>query len=51
LNFLVTRNLNQDAFENTFDAIRLHCGSKNNPSDDLKTTINSGLAYRSRYST
>ena len=30
--FLETRKLNQDALENTFGAIRLHCGSNNNPS-------------------
>ena len=30
--FLETRNLNQDALENTFGAIHLHCGSNNNPS-------------------
>ena len=46
-----TRNLNQDALENTFDAIRLHCGSNNNPSvgqfvDALKTVIITGLPYR-----
>jgi hypothetical protein len=50
--FLETRNLNQDALENTFDAIRLHCGSNSNPSvgqfaDALKTVIINGLAYRS----
>ena len=49
--FLETRNLNQDALENTFGAIRLHCGSNNNPSvgqfvDALKTVIISGLACR-----
>jgi len=37
--------------ENTFGAIRLHCGSNNNPSvgqfvDALKTVIINGLAYR-----
>jgi len=30
--FLETRNLNQDALENIFSAIHLHCGSNNNPS-------------------
>jgi len=50
--FLETRNLNQDALENTFGAIRLHCGSNSNPSvgqfvDALKTVIINGLAYRS----
>ena len=41
--FLETRYLNQDALENTFGgAIRLHCGSNNNPSvgqfvDSLKS--------------
>jgi len=45
--FLDNRNLNQDALENTFGAIRLHCGSNNNPSDALKTVISNGLAYRS----
>jgi hypothetical protein len=49
--FLDTRNLNQGALENTFDAIRLHCGSNNNPSDALKTVIINGLAYRSLYGT
>ena len=53
--FLENRNLNQDALENTFGAIRLHCGS-NNPSvgqfvDALKTDIINGLAYRSLYGT
>ena len=52
--FLETRNLNQDALENTFGSIRLHCGSNNNPSirqfvDALKTVIINGLAYRSLY--
>jgi len=54
--FLETRKLNQDALENTFGAIRLHCGSKNNQSvgqfvDALKTVIINGLAYRSLYGT
>jgi hypothetical protein len=54
--FLETRNLNQDALENTFGAICLHCGSNNNPSvglfvDALKTVIINGLAYRSLYGT
>jgi hypothetical protein len=49
--YLETRNLNQDALENTFGAIRLHCGSNNNPTvgqfvGALKTDIISGLAYR-----
>jgi hypothetical protein len=30
--YLETRNLNQDPLENTFGAIRLHCGSNSNPS-------------------
>ena len=30
--FLETRNLNQDALENSFGAIRLHCSSNTNPS-------------------
>ena len=30
--FLETRNLNQDALENTFGAICSHCGSNNDPS-------------------
>ena len=46
---LETQNLNQDALENTFGAIRLHCGSNNNPSvgqfiDALKTVIINGLS-------
>jgi hypothetical protein len=54
--FLETRNLNQDALENTFGAIRLHCGSNSNQSvgqfvDALKTVIINGLAYRSLYGT
>lgn len=54
--FLETRNLNQDALENAFGAIRLHCGSNSNPSagqfvDALKTVIINGLAYRSLYGT
>ena len=45
-----------DALENTFGAIRLHCGSDNNPSvgqfvDALKTVIINGLAYRSVFGT
>jgi hypothetical protein len=48
---LETRNLNQDPLENTFGAIRLHCGSNNNPTvgqfvDALKTSIINGLAFR-----
>jgi hypothetical protein len=27
--YIETLNLNQDALENTFDAIHLHCGSNN----------------------
>lgn len=47
--YLETRNLNQDALENIFGAIHLHCGSNNNPSLGqfvcaLKTVIISGLA-------
>ena len=54
--FLETRNVKQDALENTFGAIRLHCGSNNNPSvgqfvDAMKTVIINGLAYRSLYGT
>jgi len=30
--YLETRNLNQDALENAFGAICLHCGANNNPS-------------------
>jgi len=30
--YLETRNLNQDALHNTHGAIRLHCGTNNNPS-------------------
>jgi hypothetical protein len=49
--YLETRNLNQDALENTFGAICLHCGCNNTPSvgqfvDALKTVIINGLAYR-----
>jgi len=54
--YLETRNLNQYALESRFGAIRLHCGSDNNPSvgqfvDALKTDIIKGLAYRSLYGT
>jgi len=54
--FLETRNLNQDAFENTFGAVLLHYGSNNNPPDGqfvdaLKTVIINGLDYRSLYGT
>ena len=54
--FLETRNLNQDALENTFGAIRLRCGSNNNPSvgqfvDSLKRVIINGLSYRSLFGT
>jgi len=49
--YLETQNLNQDALENTFGAICLHCGSNNNPSvgqfvDAPKTVIINGLACR-----
>lgn len=49
--YLETRRLNQDPLENTFGAIRLHCGSNNNPTvgqfvDALKTSIINGLAFR-----
>jgi hypothetical protein len=49
--YLEIRNLNQDALENTFGAILLHCGSNYNPTvgqfvDALKTVIINGLAYR-----
>ena len=37
--FLDTKNLCQDALENIFGAIRLHCGSKSNPSNALKTVM------------
>jgi len=52
--FLETRNINHDALQNTFDAIRLPCGSNNKPCDEeivaaLKTVIINGLAYRSLY--
>jgi hypothetical protein len=40
-----TRNLNQDALENTFCAISLHGGSENNPSLALKTVIINDLIY------
>jgi hypothetical protein len=48
--FIETRNLNQDAFQNTFGAIRLYCGSNINPSfgefvEALNIIIN-GLPYR-----
>jgi hypothetical protein len=51
ITYLETRNLNQDALENTFGAIHLHCGSNNNPTvgqfvGALKTIIINGLAYR-----
>jgi len=54
--YLETRNLNQDALENTFSATGLNCGSNNNPSvgqfvDSLKTVIINGLAYRSLHGT
>jgi len=45
--FLDTKNLIQDALENTFSAILLHCGSNNNPSNAPKTVIITGLVYRS----
>ena len=40
--FLSTGKLNQDPLENTFGAICMHCGSKNIPSDSLKTVISNG---------
>jgi hypothetical protein len=49
--FLDTRNQNQDALENAFLAIPLHCGSNKNPSDALKAVIINGLANRSIYNT
>jgi hypothetical protein len=54
--FLETRNLNQDALENTFGGVHLHCVSNNNLFagqfvDALKTVIINGLAYRSLYGT
>jgi hypothetical protein len=47
-----TRNLNQDPLKNTFGAIRLNCGSNDNPTvgqfvGALKTSIINGLAFRS----
>jgi hypothetical protein len=49
--YLKTQNLDYDALENTFGAIRLHCGSSSKPSvrqsvDAQKTVIINGLAYR-----
>jgi hypothetical protein len=49
--YLETRNRNQDPLENTFDVIRLQCGSNNNPTvgqfvDALKPSIINGLAFR-----
>ncbi|PNF26771.1 hypothetical protein B7P43_G18200, partial [Cryptotermes secundus] len=49
--YLHTQNLNQDPLENTFGAIRLNCGSNNNPTggqfvDALKTSIINGLALQ-----
>ena len=49
---LETQNLNLNGLQNTFGAVRLHCGSNNNPSvgqsvDALKTVTISGLACRS----
>ena len=41
-----TQNLNQDALENTFGAIRLHCGSNNRPSVGQFVDALNGLAYR-----
>jgi hypothetical protein len=43
--------LNQDPLENTFGAIRLHCGSNNNPTvgqfvDALKSSVINGLGFR-----
>ncbi|PNF31489.1 hypothetical protein B7P43_G00752 [Cryptotermes secundus] len=48
---LHTQNLNQDPLANTFGAIRLNCGSNNNPIvgqfvDALKISIINGLAFR-----
>jgi hypothetical protein len=50
-----TRNINQDALENTLVSIRFYCGSYSNPSvgqfvEALKIIIN-GLPYRSLYGT
>lgn len=50
--YLETRNLNQDALENTSGPIHLCCESNDNPCigkfvDDLKTVIINGLAYGS----
>jgi hypothetical protein len=49
--YFETQNLNQDALENTFGAIFLHCGSNNYPTvgqivDALKIVIVNSLAYR-----
>jgi hypothetical protein len=54
--YLETRNLNLDALENTFGAIRLHCGANNNPSVRqfvvaLKTVILNGLPYKGLHGT
>jgi len=54
--FLETRNLNQDAVQNTFGVMRLHCGSNIKPSVGqfvaaLKTVIIKGLPNRSLYGT
>ena len=48
--YLETRSLNQDPLDSTFDVIRLHCGSNNNPTvgqflSALKMSIINGLAY------
>ena len=54
--YLETRNLNQDALENAFGAIRLHCAANNNPSvgqfvGALKTVILNGCTYKGLYGT
>ena len=48
--YLENRSLSQDALENTFGVINLHCGSNNNPTvgqfvDALKTCTIIGIAY------
>jgi hypothetical protein len=54
--YLETHNLNQDALENAFGAIRLHCGANDNPSirqfvGALKTVILNGCTYKGLYGT
>lgn len=49
--FLAPRNLNQDPLENTFGAIRSHCGSNSTPNvgqfvGAFKTCIINGLAFK-----